>query len=257
MTKFEARRDGSVLDLKFGEPGRLNMMDEQWFVDFEKQLYLAQQDDEVRVVLLSTEGKSFCAGGDLKEFQAGPWPDGFLRSGFVRALMLLGVFEKPIVTTVNGAAIGGGTTFLLHSDFVYSTEDSRFQLPFTNIGIVPEIGASYLLPLFAGMRLASELILLGRPFTAATAVRAGIVNEIVPADKLMDTARETAYALAALPPASMRATKRIMKTAHLDAYTKAWRTEGQALQECFAGDEIQEFCDAFLNKRKPDFSRFK
>lgn len=257
MTGFIAQREGHVLNLKFGEPETHNMMAEEWFVEFERHLQMAKLDVEVRVVLLSSDSKSFCAGGDLRAFQAGPWPDGVLRSGFVRAQMMLSEFEKPIVAAVSGAAIGGGTTLLLHCDFVYATDDTRFQLPFTNIGIVPEIASSYLLPMFAGMRLATELILLGRPFDAVTAQRAGIINDIVPADQLLARARDTAEALANLPPAGMRTTKRVMKAAQVEAVTKAWRTEAKALEECFAGEEVQEFCDAFLNKRKPDFSRFK
>lgn len=257
MEGFTAQAEGRVLHVTFGRDGELNLMDDAWFGELDRALGRAQADDEVRIVLLSARGPGFCAGADLRRLQAGPGPEVVLGSGFARCLHQLAGFDKPLVAAVSGAAIGGGSTLLLHCDFAYATAETRFQLPFTQIGIVPELGCTHLLPLFAGMRLASELLLLGRPFDAATAVRAGIVNELVTAEALLPRARETAEALAALPPGAMRATKRVMKAAQREGVTRAFREEGQALEACFAGEEVKEACSAFLAKRKPDFSRFK
>ncbi|HUN91967.1 MAG TPA: enoyl-CoA hydratase-related protein [Burkholderiaceae bacterium] len=256
MATFEARREHQVLHLRFGAPDRHNLMSDAWFGDFESALRGAAADAAVRCVCLAAVGKSFSAGADLEFFLKGPWPQGALNSQLARCLELLEGFEKPIVAAVHGSAIGGGTTVLLHCDFVYAAPGTKFQLPFTRLGIVPELGSTFLLPRFAGQRLATELLLLGRAFDVATAVRAGIVNEEVPAEQLLQRAGDTAAALAALPPQSLRLTKRLVKQAAGGDYPTAWRRECEGLQATIGGAEMREACHAFLEKREPDFSRF-
>jgi len=253
---FRAERNGHVLMITFGAPDSRNVMDEAWFTGLEQLLYEAQQDPQVRSVLLCAQGEAFCAGGDLHAFRDGPMPEGFLRSPFARLLARLQDFEKPIVCAVHGSAIGGGATLLLHFDFVFAAEGTTFRLPFTGLGLVPEFGSSYLLPLHAGMRLATELALLGRPFDAATAQRAGIVNEVLPGAEARARAAQTAAALAALPPAAVRATKHLLKMGHRAALSAAVAAEGKALETRFASEEMQEAIAAFFGRRQPDFSRF-
>lgn len=257
MSTFEAHRRGRVLHLSFGAPDQHNLMSDVWFGDLDEALNAASEDPDIRAICLSAEGKTFCSGGDLKGFLEGPWPEGAMRSKFARCLERFEVFDKPLVAAVHGAAVGGGATLLLHFDFVYAEPDTSFQFPFTNIGVVPELGSSYLLPLFAGQRLAADLLLLGRPFDAATALKAGLVNDLVPLSELLPKAMETAEALAALPPASLRATKLLLKSARRGGYAEAWRAECFSLEKCFGGEELREAAQAFLEKRKPDFSRFQ
>lgn len=254
---FRATLSGRVLTIRFGEPEGPNTMDDAWFGGLERQLHQAQDDDRVRVVLLTADGKGFSAGGNLIAFQKGPLPQGFLGSSLAAAVRRLADFDKPIVTAVHGHAIGGGTTLLLHSDFVYAAADTTFQLPFTRLGIVPELGSTYLLAMHAGMRLANELILLGRAFDAQTAQRAGIVNEVLPADQVLAKAEATAQALAELPPGPLRLTKRMLKDVHRAALTMAVHAEGRNLERTFAGAEVQEAIAAVLEKRAPDFSGFR
>jgi enoyl-CoA hydratase/carnithine racemase len=255
-TLFDADRNGHVLTLTFGTPAARNVMDDAWFAELEQRLYEAQQDAQTRVVVLRARGDAFCAGGDLRAFQAGPLPEGYVRSAFARLLMRLDAFDKPVVAVVHGSAIGGGTTLLLHCDFVFAAAGTTFQLPFTKLGLVPEFGSSYLLPLHAGMRLATELVLLAQPFDAEKAMRAGIVSDVLPAGELMARATATAAALAALPPASMRASKRLLRMGHRAGLAAAMAAEGQALETCFASDELQEALAAFFERRQADFSHF-
>lgn len=253
---FRAERSGHVLRLTFGAADARNVMNEAWFAGLEQALYEAQRDAQTRVVLLHAQGDAFCAGGDLHGFQAGPLPEGYLRSAFARLLARLDDFDKPIVAAVHGSAIGGGTTLLLHFDFVIAAEGTKFQLPFTRLGLVPEFGSSYLLPLHAGMRLASALTLLGQPFDAGTAQRAGIVNDVLPADQCMARAEATAAALAELPPAAMRASKRLLRAGHRAGLSAAMAAEAKALETGLASAEMQEAIAAFFARRKPDFSHF-
>ena len=118
--------------------------------------------------------------------------------------------NKPVVAAVGGPAVGIGCTMLLHCDLVYAAGNARFQLPFVPLGIVPEFGSTYLLPLLAGYQRAAKLLLLGQPFTAQEAYEAGIVTAVVPQENLLQEAEKVALALAALPPESIRLTKRLL-----------------------------------------------
>ena len=122
--------------------------------------------------------------------------------------------SKPVVAAVGGPAVGIGTTLLLHCDLVYAAPNARFQLPFVPLGLIPEFGSTFLLPLLAGYQRAAELLLLGQPFTAQKAYEAGIVTAVVPQENLLAEAEKCAMTLASLPPESVRLTKRLMKSRH-------------------------------------------
>ncbi|NML84108.1 enoyl-CoA hydratase-related protein [Polaromonas sp.] len=254
--QFNAVLDQHILRLSFGTAGRRNVMSDAWFAALEDHLRQAQGNPVVRVVLLSGQGDAFCAGADLKGLATELFPEGYARSALARLLERLADFDKPLVAAVHGAAIGGGSTLLLHCDFVFAAEGTLFQLPFARLGLVPEFGASYLLPLHAGVRLARELVLLAAPFDAHTAKRAGIVSEVVMPQALMAHAQTTAVALAALPPGPLRAAKRLLQAGHRAALAAAFAAEGKALDAAVASPELHEAVDAFLSKRTPDFSRF-
>lgn len=253
---FSAAIEQKVLHLRFGQAGERNLMDDAWFDALETHLAEADGNAGVRVVLLSAEGDAFCSGANLKSVQHGLLAEGYAQSALARLLRRLTTFDKPIVAAVHGLAIGGGTTLLLHCDFVYAAEGTRFQLPFAKLGLVPEFGSSLLLPLSAGMRLASQLVLLGEPFDAATAQRAGVVTSVEPAGSVLARARQTADALAQMAPGPLARAKRLLRQGHQAALDAALVAEGQALQESVQSPELAEAVSAFLAKRAPDFSRF-
>ncbi|WP_119964538.1 enoyl-CoA hydratase/isomerase family protein [Simplicispira lacusdiani] len=253
---FTATTEQKVLHLRFGQPGVRNLMDDAWFDALEAHLAEAGRDPGVRVVLLSAEGDAFCSGANLKGVQHGLLSQGYEQSALARLLRRLTTFDKPLVAAVHGLAIGGGTTLLLHCDFVYAAEGTRFQMPFAKLGLVPEFGSSYLLPLNAGMRLASELVLLGEPFDPETALRAGLVNAVVPGAELLARARRTADVLAQTAPGPLRRAKLLLRQGHQAALAAALAAEGQALQESLQSPELAEAVTAFIEKRAPDFSRF-
>ncbi len=253
---FTTTQDHHVLHLRFGQVGVRNLMDDAWFDALEAHLAEADRNPAVRVVLLSAEGDAFCSGANLKSVQHGLLAEGYAQSALSRLLRRLTTFDKPIVAAVHGLAIGGGSTLLLHCDFVYAAEGTRFQMPFARLGLAPEFGSSYLLPLNAGMRLASQLVLLGEPFDAATALRAGLLTDVVPADAVLARARQTADALAQLAPSPVARAKRLLRQGHQAALEATFEAEGQALQESVQSPELDEAVSAFLAKRAPDFSHF-
>ena len=215
-------------------------------------LAAAESEPGVRAILIHGTRDCFTAGNDLKDFLAGP-------AGASQALRFISALSKtgkPVVAAVGGPAVGIGTTLLLHCDLVYAAPGARFQLPFAQLGLVPEGASSLLLPLTAGYQRAAELLLLGQPFSAEKALSAGIVTEIVTEEALLERARTAAAALAALPPESVRLTKQLMKRPLATAIADQMAEEARLFAERLQSGEAKEALSAFLEKRKPDFSRF-
>jgi enoyl-CoA hydratase/carnithine racemase len=172
---------------------------------------------------------------------------------FMRALLEI---DKPVIAAVTGAAIGIGTTMLLHCDFVYVSDEARLATPFVGLGLVPEYASSLLMPALMGHRRAAEKLLLGDPFTADTAVECGIANAVLPAAEVVNHARRVAERFNALPPGAVRDTKRLMRRAGRDATLQAMAAEGEIFGSRLRSPEAMEAFQAFFQKRKPDFSKF-
>lgn len=202
-------RDGAVASIAFNRPDKKNAITAAMYEAAARAVREAEADEAVNVVLFHGSGGAFTAGNDLADFiERPPSSRGAPVWQFIDAVAAA---TKPHVAAVQGSAVGIGTTLLLHCDLVYAAEDARFALPFARLGLVPEFASSYLLPLAAGHARAAELLLLGEPFDAQAAWSAGIVTRVVPADAVLDHAREAARKLAALPATSVRRTKELMK----------------------------------------------
>ena len=248
-----AETNNRVARIELARLDKKNAITTEMYVQLAEALAAADADREVRAVLLHGSRDCFTAGNDLSDFLKRP-PGA--KSPSWRFFEVLPALSKPIVAAVGGPAVGIGTTLLLHCDLVYATPSARFQLPFVGLGIVPEFGSTYLLPLLAGYQRAAELMLLGQPFTAEKAHEVGIVTAVVPEAELFERAGKAAAALAELPPESIRLTMRLMKSAHADAVKQQIGEEGRIFVERLASPEAKEAMSAFLAKRKPDFSRF-
>jgi enoyl-CoA hydratase/carnithine racemase len=159
---------------------------------------------------------------------------------FLRAISTA---TKPVVAAVNGPAVGVGTTMLLHCDLVYAGEAARFQLPFVNLGLVPEAGSSLLLPATIGYQRAAELLLLGEPFSAVKAHAYGIVTEVVADGETVAAATEVARKLVAKPPVAVRLSKMLMKKPTAEAVAQ------QIL------DEAEQFERQLVRRRRRRHSR--
>src|SRR5438874_12289950 len=154
-------------------------------------------------------------------------PPGAGESPQARLIQALINFDKPIVAAVQGAAIGGGTTMLTHCDFVFAGESAKFQMPFVNLALVPEFGSSYAIPARTGYLRAAELIQLGVPYDAVRAAELGLVTRVVPDEKLLATATETAQKLAEKPAVALQACKRLMKATFRDQLEQATKRENE------------------------------
>jgi enoyl-CoA hydratase/carnithine racemase len=242
-----------VLTLRFNRPDKKNAILASMYAEAAQALKTADADASVRVVVITGSGDSFSAGNDLKDFIENP-PMGADAPVF-RFMHGLAAFSKPVVAAVNGVAVGIGTTVLLHCDFAYAVPNAKFQLPFVNLALVPEFASSLLLARFLGPRRAAELLMLGEPFGAETALEFGLLNAIVPADQLEAAVRAKAAALAAKPPAALRATKALLN-ADRDEIAKRIMLEAKVFGERLQSAELKEAVTAFFEKRAPDFSKF-
>jgi len=242
-----------VARVRFDRIDKKNALTAEMYAQLGAALAAAEADTQVRAVLLHGTAECFTAGNDVGDFLKRP------AGGVPPAKALFDVLphmKKPVVAAVGGPAVGIGSTLLLHCDLVYAAPNARFQLPFVPLGIVPEFGSTFLLPMLAGYQRAAELLLLGQPFSAQKAYEAGIVTEVVAQEQLIEHSLKIATALAALPPESIRLTKRLMKARYGQTLAATIEEEMRVFSERLSSPEAKEALGAFLEKRKPDFSRF-
>ena len=254
MSQIEVECDGAVTSIAINRPEKKNALTADMYDALSQAVEEAEADAGVRVLLLHGKGDAFTAGNDLQDFLQKPWK-GQARPPAVRFINAVAHASKPIVAAVHGLVVGVGTTILLHCDLVYAAEETRFMMPFVNLGIVPEAASTVLLPLLIGRQRASELFMLGAPLAAQRAYEIGMVNAVLPVDKLLATAAEAAQALAAKPAAALRATKTLMRRHYQAEVDRALREEVEVISERLDSAETREALAAFLEKRKPDFSK--
>jgi enoyl-CoA hydratase/carnithine racemase len=254
MSLVLTAREGAVQRIQINRPEKKNALTADMYAAIADALAAADADPAVRVVLIHGAGDAFTAGNDLQDFLANA--PRYSDAPVFRFLNAISHVEKPMIAAVAGVAVGVGTTMLLHCDLVYAAEGTKFALPFVNLGLCPEAASSFLLPAIAGYQRAAELLLLGEPFDAARAREIGIVTDVVPGEILSMRALEAAHKLAEKPAASVRITKRLMKRAWLPAVESALAEEIRAFGERLGSPEAKEAFSAFLEKRKPDFSKF-
>jgi enoyl-CoA hydratase/carnithine racemase len=252
VSDVNTMRSSGILSVELNRPSKKNAITAAMYTTLADIFNDAAADSEIRVVLWHGAGDSFSAGNDIEDFLKNPpgpgeSPQAQLMDAFIG-------FEKPIVAVVQGAAIGGGATMLTHCDFVYAGETARFQMPFINLGLVPEFGSSFSVPARTGHLRAAELVLLGEPFDARRALELGLVTRVVPDKDLMATATATAQKLAAKPVGALRACKGLIKQSSIGQLKEAVKVENRVFAERLRSAEAKEAFSAFLEKRPPNFA---
>ena len=249
MSDIITERAAGILRIQLNRPEKKNAMTSGMYLTLAEILNSAAKDDQIKVVLWHGAGDSFCAGNDIEDFVKNPpgpgeSPQASLMDSFLD-------FDKPIVAAVHGMVIGGGTTMLTHCDFVFAGESAKFQMPFVNLGVVPEFGSSSSLPARMGYIRAAELILLAQPFNASRAAELGLVTQVVPDETLLTTARETAQKLSQKPPSALQASKRLMKWSTRRPVEDAIRAENEEFASRVRSAEARDAIKAFLDKHQP------
>ena len=249
------KKDNGIFQISINRPEKKNALTSAMYESIFNALEELDNDDRLRVGFITGTMDCFTSGNDLKDFMLNPPQDG--SAPVMKFLNKLPKVKKPLVAAVNGPAVGVGTTMLLHCELVYAARDALFQMPFVNLGLCPEAGSSLLLPQVAVYQKAAELLMLGDSFTAEDARDIGIVNGIFDNHDYQSKAYEKAERLAKQPPASIRVTKELMRKANKKIITEVMNEESMRFANMLGGEEAMEAIQAFMEKRKPDFSRFK
>ncbi|MES2296199.1 MAG: enoyl-CoA hydratase [Pseudomonadota bacterium] len=258
MDILSSKADG-ILTIEFNRPERKNAITAVMYQAMADALIDGDQDAAVRAIMIIGKPEIFTAGNDLDDFLKnsapvpGVPPENRAVFQFMRAL---NGCSKPVVAAVAGAAVGIGTTMLMHCDLVYAADNAKFSMPFTPLGLCPEFASSMLFPQLAGFPRAAEKLLLGEAFLAQEALQMGLVSKVLPLDELLPFATRQAAKLVSLPAASIRATKALMKRAKAEAITSTMAAENELFGAMLQAPEAKEAFTAFFEKRKPDFSKF-
>lgn len=253
MSDILIHHEAGVMTLSFNRLEKKNSITAAMYAALAEALTQAEADACVRAVVIQGHETVFSAGNDIGDFlnHKPATPDApvfcFLRG--------LAGFSKPLVAAVCGPAVGIGTTLLFHCDLVYAGDNAAFSMPFVNLGLCPEAASSLLAPQMLGYHRAAEALLLGEPFLAEAALEVGLVNRVLPPSEVNAYAQGVARKLAAKPQASLVETKRLMKRGQAAGVLSQMVEEGASFARMLGEPAALEAFGAFMEKRKPDFSR--
>ena len=253
MSDILTHQDAGVLTLTFNRVERKNSINVAMYDALATAIAQAADDPATRVVVIQGHETVFSAGNDIEDFLKNkPAGDD---SPVFRFLRGIAAFPKPLIAAVCGPAVGIGTTMLFHCDLVYAGDNAAFSMPFVNLGLVPEAASSLLAPRMFGHHRAAEALLLGEPFMAEAALEVGLVNRVLPPTEANAYAQQQARKLAAKPLPSLITTKALMKGGYLGEILHRMDQEGAHFARMLGEPAAREAMTAFMEKRKPDFSK--
>ncbi|TQV86513.1 enoyl-CoA hydratase-related protein [Aliikangiella coralliicola] len=241
-----AYKEGPVYEISINRPDKMNALTDAMYGTLIENLKIAEKDKATKVILLRSTGDHFSAGNDLADFLE---TDFNLESNVVQFLLTMASLTKPIIAVVNGAAVGIGTTMLLHCDLVYAAADVKFSVPFIKLGLTPEGGSSRLLAECCGARKANEWLLTGRNILADEALSSGLVNQVFDdAESCWHGAMDTAQKLAKSSSEVLVASKKLLKGDQVDSVVELIKKEALVFAERLQSDDAKAAFAAFLNR---------
>jgi enoyl-CoA hydratase/carnithine racemase len=253
MSDILTHIDAGVMTITFNRLDKKNSITSTMYAAMADAVAQAAADPAVRVVLFQGHESIFSAGNDIGDFLN--QPPSTQESPVFRFLRGIATFEKPLLAAVAGPAVGIGTTMLFHCDLVYAGDNAAFSMPFVNLGLCPEAASSLLAPRMFGYHRAAEALLMGDPFFAEAAQDVGLVNRVVPPTEVNGYAQAQARKLAGKPLSSLIETKRLMKGGYQQEVLAKMDEEGQSFGRMLREPAAREAFGAFMEKRKPDFSK--
>ncbi len=253
MSDILVHTEDGVTTLSFNRLERKNSITAAMYAAMADAVEQAATDAAVRVMVIQGHETVFSAGNDIGDFL--DQPPASQDAPVFRFLRAIASFPKPLIAAVSGPAVGIGTTLLFHCDLVYAGDNAAFSMPFVNLGLCPEAASSLLVPQMFGYHRAAEALLLGEPFMAEAALEAGLVNRVLPPTEANGYAQAQARKLAAKPLSSLVETKRLMKKGQAATVLQQMAEEGQSFGRMLREPAAREAFTAFMEKRKPDFSK--
>lgn len=253
MSDILTHIDAGVMTITFNRLDKKNSITSTMYAAMADAVAQAAADTSVRVVLFQGHESIFSAGNDIGDFLN--QPPSTQESPVFHFLRGIATFEKPLLAAVAGPAVGIGTTMLFHCDLVYAGDNAAFSMPFVNLGLCPEAASSLLAPRMFGYHRAAEALLMGDPFFAEAAQEVGLVNRVVPPTEVNGYAQAQARKLAGKPLSSLIETKRLMKGGYQQEVLQKMDEEGKSFGRMLREPAAKEAFGAFMEKRKPDFSK--
>lgn len=248
-----------VRTLTLNRPDAFNSLTVELKEDLLAALEDAAADDSVRAVVLTGAGKAFCAGQDLKEHMAllaanDPAPLSTVDKHYNPIVTAITGLPKPIIAAVNGMAAGAGASFAYACDLRITASTAKFLMAFANVGLTADSGAAWTLPRLIGYGRAMEMMLLAKPVDAEEALRIGMVTQVVAPEDVLSTAQALAETMAAGPTTAYAKIKEAMLASAGGSLAEGLAVEGRTQAEAGATSDHKEAVDAFVAKRKPDFT---
>jgi len=254
------KREDNIAIVTLNRPEQYNVINIGMGKDFRQVLFECWDDDNVRAVVLTGSGESFSGGGDIRffdaEIKAGRIGQSFeiLMPIFHSVIELIREIPKPVTAALNGVVAGGGFGLALACDFRIASPDITFHTAFCGLGASPDSSSSFFLPRFVGMGRATELFLRNKPVTAEEALNLGLVNAVVPKEKVMDEAMALAAEIAQGPTNAFGRTKQLMNQSMSSSLKDHLHNEARLITISAMSSDFSEGVNAFREKRKPNFS---
>ena len=240
---IELIREDRIAFITLNRPDVLNALSETMKIELIHALKETEEDDDIRVVILTGQGRAFCAGADLNRFVEFQKSDKDhkkkTRFGSLDLPRAFIQFPKPIIAAINGPSYGFGFTVTLTCDIRLASERARFSCAFVRIGVTPEFCSTYFLPRFIGYGKAAELVFTARPFDAHEALEIGAINRIFPHHRLLPEAKKMAEQIASMPPTAVRKSKEILRHGMQSTLEQVIQHESTVFLDCMKSEEHQ------------------
>ncbi|MCW5520839.1 enoyl-CoA hydratase/isomerase family protein [Aureitalea sp. L0-47] len=253
---IEKKITDGVAWLHLNRPEVFNSFNREMALLFQDELDVCEADAEVRALVITGNGKAFCAGQDLKEVTTPDLNPGFkkiLEEHYNPIIRRIRAIEKPVIAAVNGVAAGAGANIALACDIVIASEGSSFIQAFSKIGLVPDSAGTFFLPRLIGFQKASALMMLGDKVSAEEAERLGMVYKVVSAEDFRETVEKTANTLAKMPTQALGYTKKLLNASMSNTLDQQLDMESEYQIESAQSEDYAEGVAAFVEKRKPVF----
>lgn len=248
----EPRYDKHIALVRFNRPKELNALNRKLMEELRDALKALDDDEEVRVIVLTGNERAFAAGADIKEM-AGRSAIDMVKIDQFTTWDQIKKTKKPIIAAVSGFALGGGCELAMTCDMIIASESAQFGQPEIKIGVIPGAGGTQRLTRAAGKARAMELVLTGKFINAEEALRIGLINRIVPVELYLSEAVKLAKEIAAMSPIAVRMAKEAVLQSYSGSLEEGLQFERKNFYMLFASEDQKEGMSAFVEKRKPDF----
>ena len=247
--------ENGVLFITLNRPEVFNSFNREMALELQQTLDTAKEDDLIRTIVITGEGKAFCAGQDLVEATDpdGPELQSIVREHYNPIIERIRAIEKPIIAAVNGVAAGAGANIALACDIVIAKESASFIQAFSKIGLIPDSGGTFFLPRLVGMQKALALMITGEKVLATEAEKMNMIFKAIPDDNFEIEVQKLSHSLALMPTKGIGLTKRAMNESWSNTLSEQLKREEELQTEAGKSFDFKEGVSAFLEKRKPTF----